>query len=220
MALFRSASDRLRGTVASSLQERVALDIDRRVQLVLERSVVLWEQANWKRFDDLEENCTVQIYRWCREAIRLDNRLCLLALHLEWINTTPAILAGDESVKSARRPDLRIEVGQVGRAIECKRLAATGGWTRKYVHDGLARFVVGDYGHLEAVGYMVGYIQTGARPTVVAGINKHIAAHPSMGVSHELKPIRDNGNLAWGRSNHPRPAGQSVEVEHLFVSMV
>jgi hypothetical protein len=29
------------------------------------------------------------------------------------------------------------------------------------VHKGLARFVLGNYGHGELVGYMVGYVQVG-----------------------------------------------------------
>jgi hypothetical protein len=140
---------------------QVAEQIDRLVRQLLEAAISLWEQNHWLTYDLEEENCTVQLYRWCQTACRQDRRFALLVPHLEWVNLTAAILAGVESVRSASRPDLRIEIGEVGRAIECKRLAPTGHWPRAYVHKGLARFVLGNYGHGELVGYMVGYVQVG-----------------------------------------------------------
>jgi hypothetical protein len=150
--MFEGLTHRSIGVAARELQDRIAEHIDYLICQMLGASVAMWEQDNWDRHDDEEGNCTVQLYRWCREARRRDLRFALLVPQLEWINVTAAILAGEESVKSASRPDLRMEVGTIGRTIECKRLAPAGGWARAYVYDGLARFVVGDYGHAESVG--------------------------------------------------------------------
>jgi hypothetical protein len=129
------------------------------------------------------------------------------------------MLAGDESVKTAKRPDLRIEVGKIGRTIECKRLAPTGGWTRAYVYEGLARFVVGTYGHAEAVGYMVGYAQAGTLAGLLTMINHQAADHPGMGTAHQLKPLREGETSSWSRSCHPRSSGQPISVDHLLVDI-
>jgi hypothetical protein len=219
MPMFEGFDDRLRGTVALALQEEVAKDIDRLIWLLLGASIVLWSQDNWFSYNDDEENCTVQLYRWCHVARRHDVRFSPLIPHLEWVNVTAAMLAGAESVKGASRPDLRIEVGLVGRAIECKRLAPTARWTRAYVYKGLARFVVGNYGHDEAVGYMVGYVQAGINAGVLARINQQVAGHPKMGGAHELKLLQDDGNSSWSRSCHARASGHPIQVDHLLVEI-
>jgi hypothetical protein len=217
--MFEGLTDRQRGAVALALQEKVAEDIDRLICQLLGASISLWEHDNWMRYDDEEGNCTVQLYRCCEAARRQDLRFILLIPHLEWINLTPAMLAGDESVKTANRPDLRIEVGKVGRTIECKRLAPTGGWTRAYVHEGLARFVVGNYGRVEAVGYMVGYAQAGTLARLLTMINRQVAGHQGMGTAHQLKLLREDGASLWSRSSHPRASGKPISVDHLLVDV-
>jgi hypothetical protein len=137
----------------------------------------------------------------------------------EWINVTPAILAGKESVKSVKRPDLRMEIGFIGRTVECKRLAPAARWTRAYVYDGLARFVVGNYSYAESVGYMVGYAQAGTLDRLVTLINRQVAGHPAMGTKHQLKPLSENGQSSWSRSSHPRASGATISVDHLLVDV-
>lgn len=219
MPIFQGFADRLRGTVALALQERVAEDIDRLVGQLFEAAIVLWEQNGWLTYNAGEENCTVQLYRWCQVACRRDRRFALLVPQLEWVNLTAAILAGTESVKSAKRPDLRIEIGEVGRAVECKRLTPTSPWPRAYVHDGLARFVVGNYGHDESVGYMVGYVQAGTLTEVLTKINEQVKGHPSMGVAQILSLLRDDGTSSWNRSCHPRASGHPIRIDHLLVDV-
>ena len=138
---------------------------------------------------------------------------------LEWVNLTAAILAGTESVRSANRPDLRIEIGEVGRAVECKRLTPTSPWPRAYVHKGLARFVVGTYGHDESVGYMVGYVQVGTLAEVLTKINEQVKDHPSMGFVQLLSLLRDDGTSSWSRSCHPRAFGHHIRIDHLLVDV-
>src|SRR5262249_52999761 len=125
------------------------------------------------------------------------------------------------SVSSAKRPDLRIEIGaigQIGRSLECKRLAPTGGWCRKYVYEGLARFVLGSYGRGEPVGYMVGYVQAGTFDHLLTAINQQILDHPEMGDSDQLKLLQEDGTSSWSRSFHMR-SPDPIQVDHLMVDV-
>ena len=220
MPIFRGLTDRVYGTVNLALQQKAAGDIDRRICQLLEAAIALWEKHKWFTYNHEEGNCTVQLYRWCKEIKRQDRRFSPLEPHLEWLNVTPAILAGDESVKSAKRPDLRIEIGQVsGRVVECKRLESTGHWSRAYVYEGLARFIVGDYSHQETIGYMIGYVQAGPLAAVLMKINKQVAENPSMGTAQQLKLLRNSGPLTWNTSCHLRPSGKSIRIDHLLIDM-
>jgi hypothetical protein len=197
----------------------VAEDIDRLIGQLFEAALLLWEQNDWLAYDQAEENCSVQLYRWCKAACLEDPRFAFFVPHLEWVNLTAAILNGTESVTSANRPDLRLEIGMVGRAVECKRLAPVSPWPRRYVYEGLARFVVDNYGHDESVGYMVGYVQAGTFAEVLAKVNKQVSDHPRMGVAQTLGLLRDNETSSWNRSCHPRASGQPISILHLFVNM-
>lgn len=219
MPIFQGFTDRFRGTVALALQQRVAEDIDRLIGQLFGAALVLWEHNGWLAYDREEENCTVQLYRWCKVARQQDPRFAFLVPNLEWVNLTAAILDGTESVTSANRPDLRIEIGAVGRAVECKRLAPTSPWPRHYVYKGLARFVVGTYGHDESVGYMVGYVQAGTFAQVLTKINQQVSGHPGMGVAQTLRLLRDNETSSWNRSCHPRASGQPIRIDHLLVNV-
>jgi hypothetical protein len=219
MPIFQGFADRFRGTVALALQQRLAEDIDRLIGQLFEAALALWEQNGWLTYDREEENCTVQLYRWCKVACQQDRRFAFFVPHLEWVNLTAAILAGTESVMSANRPDLRIEIGEVGRAVECKRLAPTAPWPRAYVYKGLARFVVDNYGHGENVGYMVGYIQAGTFAEVLTKINQQVTGHPNMGAAQTLTLLRDEGTSSWNRSCHSRSSGLPIRIDHLHVNV-
>lgn len=220
MPIFQGFTNRVRGTVALALQEQVAADIDSLIWQILDAAIALWGENGWFTFNNDEVNCTVQLYRWCKAARRQDSRFTLLAIHFEWINVTPAILEGSEGVSSASRPDLRIEVGEIGRSIEAKRLGPTDGWPHAYVYEGLARFVVGDYGHAESVGYMVGYIQNGTVADVLEKTNQQIAGHPHMGQLHQLAVLTTGQIACWCRSSHVRAASTgAIRIDHLLVDI-
>src|SRR5579875_372252 len=218
---FRDFTDRFRGAVAAALQQQVAQDIDRLICMLLEASITLWERDNWNRFNDEEDNCTVQVYHWCKVAVRNDSRLRFLEPRFQWVDVTEGMLAGDESVKSAKRPDLRIEIGggEVGRSLECKRLARTGGWCRAYVYQGLTRFVLENYGHGEPVGYMIGYMHADTFAELVNKINKQILSHPGMGSMDQLMLLRENRTSSWSRSCHTCVSDQVIQVDHLMVKL-
>ena len=219
MATFRGVTDRIRGTVAQALRDQVAQGLDERVREMLVASVALWQKAGWTSHDGDEGDCTVRVYRWCQYLARHDHRFVFVSVHFEWVHVTPAMFAGTEKVKAARRPDLRFEVGAIGRTIECKRLAPRGGWARAYVYDGLARFVVGVYAEDEPVGYMIGYAQDGRPTELVEKINVQVSGHPSMGDPHQLEFLATDENVLWSRSNHQRADSTLITVDHLLVEV-
>ena len=218
MALFRGAADRVKGTVARALRDEVAANLDERFHEMLEEAVFLWEQDGWTSHDGAEVDCTVQIYRWCRHLTHNEERYVLMNIQIEWLLVTPAMFLGTEKVKGAKRPDLRLEVGKIGRAIECKRLAPTGGWIRSYVYEGLARFVVGDYAGEEPVGYMIGYVQSGHQPELLKSINAQVDGHPLMGVPDELQFLERGAKWSWSRSSHVRRSS-SIYVDHCLIDV-
>jgi len=217
VGIFRAVSGRARGFVAASLQNRVAADLDVQVRDLLDAAVVLWAQASWHSYNAGEDNCTVQLYRWCTEVIRRDARFSLLTLQFQWVKLTPEMLEGLADVATAKRPDLRIQVGGAGRALECKRLSVAGQWTRDYVRDGLARFVVGNYGQDEDVGFMIGFCQNGDLDVIVDKINDEVRLDTRLDATQVLETVTVGRDSSWSRSCHPRPAGRAICVEHLLV---
>lgn len=217
--MFRDAADRVSGIVAQALRDQVAESLDERVHDLLDAAVALWERDGWTSHDGAEGDCTVQIFRWCRHLVHHDHRFLFVSVQFEWALVTRAMFAGTEKVKSAHRPDLRLEVGAVGRTIECKRLAPTGGWTRNYVYEGLSRFVVGDYAGNEPVGYMIGYVQDGRQPELLKKINLQVTGHPLMGVQDQLRCLSIGATSSWSRSSHQRKSFGAILVHHLLISV-
>ena len=157
------------------------------------------------------------MYRHSRECIRRDRRFALISVHLEPIDVTPDILEGKQSATTSKRPDLRFEVGQASLTIECKRIAATGTWARRYVDDGLARFVTGTYGHAETTGFMIGYASTGQLSNLVNRINHYIQRHANMGQDQQVTTKRHSPPILVGVSRHSRSNSQA-NLTHIVIS--
>ncbi|WP_420610960.1 hypothetical protein [Candidatus Poriferisodalis sp.] len=223
MSLFTAARDRIRGSAVEWLQRAVVKDLDARVKELLAAAVDKWRADGWDRFDSHEDNCTVQVYRWIRECTRRDSRFALLTVCLQYVNVAPEILRGNQSAQTATRPDLRIEVAQEGRAIECKRIEPGGAWVRDYVHKGLARFVTGNYGYAEETGFMIGYVGSGAPGTLIARINGYINRMWNTVGQRPITPGRYAPPILFGASRHVRLGSQAVtahiDICHLLVEL-
>src|SRR5664279_692298 len=150
--MLERALDRVSGRVSATLHERAARRLPDLTVDLIESALSRWAANNWHTFDALEENCTAQLYRWLQEAQRADLQFEMLRIQLEYVVLTADMLAGLASVRSARRPDLRISVRSGGIHVEAKRLATTGSRCRDYVHEGMARFVGSAYGSHEPLG--------------------------------------------------------------------
>lgn len=218
--MFRDVADRVRGTVFHALRDQIAADIDQRVCDLLDEAITRWEASGWTSSDLDEDDCTVQIYKWCLELAHENGRFACITPIFNWIFVEESMFAGVKKAKTAKRPDLRITVGKsVGRAIECKRLALSNGLPKKYVDEGLARFVVGEYAPDESVGYMIGYAKGSSFAALVKQINGHIDNHTSMGQSHRLNARSTSAKTSWHRSHHDRKQLRPIDVNHLLVAV-
>ena len=129
------------GRVSPFIENSVAQDLELLVADLLDAALERWAATNWQRYDDLEINCTMQVYRWAQEASRSIPRLRVLTAVLEWSQPTPAMIRGTESGSTMVRPDLRLRIGRTaGATIECKRLGSHHQLPEHYVDDGVARF--------------------------------------------------------------------------------
>ncbi len=220
MGPYRQLS-RIYGVITPIIHELVSQEIDELIDQLILEGVAQWRSANWHRFDDLEINCTIQLYRWIREVGRSTPSLRILTVQLEWVQPTAEMIAGSESATGMRRPDLRISIGQVSaRSVECKRLALADSLPKRYVDEGMYRFVSGSYGADEDRATMIGYVQANEPTDVIVAVNNEVDAHGGMGSAHRLH-FQDSPNSILHRyeSNHARGHLTTLRLWHYLVDM-
>lgn len=214
MGLYRAAGSVV-GTITPHLQALVARDLDGRVDELLVQAFERWHAAGWHRHQADELNCSVQVYRHALDAKRATRALRSLDVDFEACVPTPEMLAGTESVKSAKRPDLKVRVGDASRHIECKLVESKGSLPRKYVREGVMRFVTGRYGAEDPTGRMIGYITTSDIDAVASAVNDRIDKVASLSVADHLQAT-DSPHERVHRftSTHARAGRPSVGLTH------
>lgn len=213
--------NRVYGAIVPSIQHRVAQDLDELVDRLLEEAAKIWRDDGWRRFDDREANCTIQIYRCSREAKRRELMYGLLLVQIEYVMPTRKMLIGTEDASGMSRPDIRVSVGEVGRIVECKRLSLGRGQPRSYVYDGIARFVAGTYDSGGDVEYVVGYLQADPVDEVVEAVNDHVRKHPTMGQLDVLSrdQVKPTGVAYRYGSRHRRNGTAPFEIRHYVLDV-
>lgn len=211
--------DRVHGQAHAFLHKRAARNFPRLMDELMTDALARWAGNNWARFDEHEVNCTGQLYRWLRDARRSNVRFGVLDVRIENVILTPGMMNGTEPATHAARPDLRISVHGRGVFIEAKRLTDTGDWARKYVYDGMARFVSSAYAAEENVGMMVGYVQQPATDGLRARVNAYVANHQLMGPGNELSEHLARRHAVHLESAHTRAAGPPIQLNHLWVTL-
>lgn len=217
--MLERALDRVSGRVSQLLQQQAARKFPELIDALLVAALERWDQNDWLTFDQSEVNCTAQLYRWLTETKRTDSRFIYVHITLEYINLTPAMLAGEESVKGAQRPDLNLVLDPISVHVECKRLQTAGPWCRLYVHNGIARFVDSSYGARSPLGVMVGYVQQGSAEGLLDSVNSFVATHPSMGDGHELSRPKVEPFGSTHRSHHSRHTDVAIDLAHVWVRL-
>ncbi len=215
--MLERALDRVSGRVSQALQQRAERRFPEMVETLMRLALEMWAGNNWHTFDQREVNCTAQLYRWLMEAKRGEVQFSHLNIELEYLNLTPAMFAGVESVVTALRPDLRLGIGQVGIQLECKRLLAGGTWCHDYVHKGMQRFVSSSYGANDPRGVMVGYVQQATSDGLLGSVNGFVLTHPLMGVSHQLRTTLTEPYGSSHLSSHVRPTDVTIDLRHVWV---
>lgn len=102
--------------------------------------------------------------------------------------------------------------------IECKRVAGTDSRRcREYVTEGIDRFASGKYGGRHAVGFMVGYLESGTADLAAQGINRYLDFR---GRSTEHLGPAVVLDADWARSSrHPRQGyAEPLDLHHAFLA--
>lgn len=101
--------------------------------------------------------------------------------------------------------------------IECKRVAGSDSdLCRRYVTDGIDRFVGGKYGGRHTVGFMAGYLESGTADLAARGINRYLTGQGRGG--ERLGPATGLTVDCARSSRHPRSKSTvPVEMHHLFL---
>ncbi|WP_156971381.1 hypothetical protein [Knoellia sinensis] len=186
---------------------------------LIEAALARWEANDWHTYDELEVNCTGQLYRWLQEARRTEERFHVLGIQIEHVVLTPEMMEGLTSVVSAQRPDLYISVQGGGIHVEAKRLLSTGPWCRDYVKKGMSRFVSSSYGAGEALGLMIGYVQQPTGQDLLPRVNDFVKSHPAMGATHQLRGRAHAPRGAWHESTHVRDSDLPINLVHVWLTM-
>ena len=103
--------------------------------------------------------------------------------------------------------------------IECKRIAGSDtNLCREHVVEGMDRFRTGKYGNNHAVGFMVGYLLSGADSEAADGVNKYLT-RTARKVEHLALSDICNEISSW-TSQHARSAPSSpVRLHHAFLEL-
>lgn len=183
---------------------------------LLDEAAALWSNDAWDRFDNDETNCTIKLYAWAEQCLKRIPELRILSLQIESVQPTPAMLAGEESAKAMTRPDIRVRIGQEGDLIvECKRLSSSQSHPRKYVREGMMRFIQGEYGRGRTFGAMVGYILADKPDDVFTAINKQVEKHPDLTAADRLNPVPPSTNIPHRYSStHKRTDQGPIRLTH------
>ena len=102
--------------------------------------------------------------------------------------------------------------------IECKRIAGSDAHLcREYVVEGVDRFASGKYGENHAVGFMVGYVLSGAPASAATGINAYLTRVSRM--VDQLAPSHIIDALTWYSRHARAEASCPIGLHHAFLGV-
>lgn len=215
------SQDSVLGSLVSLAQE-VSPEIERAcLQLVVD-GFERWKNGGFQRFGDHEDHYTVRIVA-CMKEIRRERNMALVP-RFQHVEPSDDMLQGLEDPSRAPRIDMVVAwdrfTDDAYLSIECKRLTP-GDLCRRYVVEGIARFVRGYYGAKSNTGAMVGYVVSGTAAAVLDRVNAQVRRASSMG-PREILTASDP--IEWlstvYTSNHPRPStARTIRLTHLFFEM-
>jgi|ERR1017187_772661 hypothetical protein len=168
--------------------KRAAEAIEELVDDLFREAFAIWVAGSLFRKTDEESCCAVVFYGCCLRV--LDSMADDTPLCLQWESGQPTreMLAGREHPKTFAKPDMVLTCGhRCIIRIEAKRLMSGQGLPKKYVKEGMRRFIDGKYSSTSGKpGYMLGFVVRGEMEKVVLAINKAIMTEPDLGTSDQL----------------------------------
>ncbi|MCY4393095.1 MAG: hypothetical protein OXE43_13765 [Chloroflexi bacterium] len=204
------------------LAHEISPEIEQAILQLVVDGFERWQLGGFKRFGDHEDHYTVRLVA-CMSEIRRERNMALVPRY-QYVEASDEMLQGREDPAHAPRIDMVIARDSFAEdaylSIECKRLALDD-LARRYVVDGLDKFVRGYYGAEAQTGAMVGYVISGTADALLMRINARVEEAPRMGSSHTLVPADPIGWLDnVFSSNHARFAPlQAIRITHLLFDM-
>jgi hypothetical protein len=173
---------------AAWMAERAADALEELVDELLGDAFELWLAQSLVRVSDEEPCCAVVFYGCCRRV--LESQETILRILPEADQPTRQMLAGIEHPKNSARPDMTVLLGRYTIRIEAKRLMPGQGLPKKYVQEGMRRFIDGKYSSTSGkAGYMLGFVVSGETAAVVSAINQAIIAEADLGLNDHLAAV-------------------------------
>lgn len=215
MGIVKAASA-VYGTCEPAVQRFVATKIDDILDELILEAVELWRASGFVRFDNREVNCAVQVFSHIVRASRQRPKFRILQPRLEHPLLTNEIRSGQQSADTARRPDMHVSIGhRANRSVECKLLSDSGPLARKYVREGMHRFVSGAYGKDDTSGRMIGFVIKGHAGDCVERLNNQV--DDFLDESHRLSPHVETLGTAAYRSSHDRAPLGRLDLTHFHI---
>jgi hypothetical protein len=176
-------------TVASWPAKRAAVALEVLVDELLEKAFSLWLSRSLIRHSDEEPCCAVVFYGCCLDVLSTQDTLMQIVYEAE--QPSREMLAGTKHPKSAARPDMTIiYTSKFAIKIEAKRLLLGETLPRKYVREGMRRFIDGKYSSSHGyAGYMIGFVVRDETTDVLSAINQAILDESDLGASDQLEAI-------------------------------
>lgn len=102
--------------------------------------------------------------------------------------------------------------------IECKRIAGSDTHLcREYVVEGIDRFASGKYGENHAVGFMVGYVLSGASADAADGVNAYLTRVSRS--TEQLSASDVTSDPTWYSAHHRTKPSPPVGLHHSFLEL-
>lgn len=186
-----NSSSRLANNPAGWTVKRAAEAIEELVDELFSRAFALWVAESLIRKTDEEPCCAVVFYGCCLRVLDSLDDDTPLCVHWEAGQPTREMLAGKEHPKTFAKPDMTLTCGhRCTIKIEAKRLMAGQGLPKKYVQEGMRRFIDGKYSSTSGKpGYMLGFVVHDDTDKVVTAINDVIQAEPDLDTSDQLGSV-------------------------------
>lgn len=180
-----------------------------------------WREDGFTRNGDCEGDFSVRLYDFMLDI--QNERNIPISIHFEHHLLTNAMLAGHADSAHACKIDIAVfSWGAFPRhphlSIECKRLGLKQ-LPRRYVLEGIVKYVDGRYGEKARYGLMVGYVLDGAPKEMVCKINAHVERH--MDSRHCLTrsdPVREFETVYISHHDREEPL-LPIRLTHLLFCM-
>lgn len=183
--------EKLRGSVEGTVSPGIRLlartSAPNRLEELLSSAIAHWDINH--PWSSPEHVFNLDLFALMRK-IQFENEVKWLGVHVGYDAPQPssAHLVGSKSPQTAKRPDITVTFGSsFALHIEAKKVDGTLTLSRKYVKEGMRRYIDGAYQH-SPFGIMLGYCKKGTVAASLAAINARVVEESDLGTEDQLNP--------------------------------